>query len=75
MNKEETERIKNNLSIEQIYNLLLSLGGNPILKENIIISQTICHRSEIVINFIIMIILNFLNVIQIVQKKVLMYMI
>ena len=75
MNKEETEQIKNNLSIEQIYNLLLSLGGNPILKENIIISQTICHRSEIVINFIIMIILNFLNVIQIVQKKVLIYMI
>ena len=43
MNKEQTDQIKNNLSINQIYELLTSLGGNPILKENLIVSQTICH--------------------------------
>ena len=37
------EEIKNNLTINQIYDILFSLGGNPIIKEEIIISQTICH--------------------------------
>ncbi len=45
-NKEFSEQIKNNLTIEQINDLLASLGGDPILKGNIIISRTICHNGE-----------------------------
>lgn len=41
--KEWSENIKNNLSIEQIKDLLSSFGGDPILKNNILISRTICH--------------------------------
>ena len=36
--------IKNSLTIEQIYQLLIDLGGEPQLSKNdIIISKTICH--------------------------------
>ena len=41
--KEFSENIKNNLSIEQVKDLLYSLGGNPIVKDEMIMSQTICH--------------------------------
>ncbi len=42
-NKEFSENIKNNLSIDQVKDLLYSLGGNPIVKDEMIMSQTICH--------------------------------
>ena len=41
--KEVSERIKNNLSIDQVKDLLYSLGGNPIVKGEMIMAQTICH--------------------------------
>ena len=41
--KEWSENIKNNLTIEQIKDLLYALGGDPILKGDLIISRTICH--------------------------------
>lgn len=41
--KEFSENIKNNLSIDQVKDLLYSLGGNPIVKDDMIMSQTICH--------------------------------
>lgn len=43
-NKEFSENIKNNLTLEQIKDLLTSFGGDPILKGNMIISRTICHN-------------------------------
>lgn len=42
-NKEFSENIKNGLSIDQVKDLLYSLGGNPIMKDDMIMSQTICH--------------------------------
>lgn len=42
-NKEQLENIKNNLTIEQITDLLATLGADPILKEDFIICRTICH--------------------------------
>ena len=44
--KEISERIKNNLSIDQVKDLLYSLGGNPIVKGEMIMSQTICHAGH-----------------------------
>ena len=44
--KEISESIKNNLSIDQVKDLLYSLGGNPIVKDEMIISQTICHAGH-----------------------------
>ena len=41
--KEWSESIKNSLTIEQIKDLLYALGGDPQLKEDYIISRTICH--------------------------------
>lgn len=41
--KEISENIKNNLSLEQVKDLLYSLGGNPIIKGEMIMAQTICH--------------------------------
>lgn len=41
--KEWSENIKNNLTIEQIRDLLYALGGDPIIKEDLIMSRTICH--------------------------------
>ena len=41
--KEWSENIKNDLSIEQVYDLLMSFGGDPILKGDMIICRTICH--------------------------------
>lgn len=42
-NKEVSENIKNNLSLNQIYDFLTTYGGNPVQKNGYIISQTICH--------------------------------
>jgi len=41
--KEWSESIKNSLTLEQIKDLLYALGGDPQLKEDCIISRTICH--------------------------------
>ena len=42
-NKELSEKIKQGLSIEQVQDLLYSLGGNPMIKGEMIMAQTICH--------------------------------
>lgn len=42
--KEKINEIKNSLTIEQVYQLVLELGGEPILKNNYFISKTICHN-------------------------------
>ena len=44
--KEQLENIKNSLTIDQIEDLLSSLGGEPYRQNNIIISRTICHCGE-----------------------------
>ena len=41
--KEWSENIKNELTIEQVYDLLMSYGGDPVIKGGLIISRTICH--------------------------------
>ena len=41
--KEFSEKVKNDLSIDQVYDLLASLGGDPQIKGDLIISRTICH--------------------------------
>ena len=42
--KEYLEKIKNNLTIDQIYELLAELGGEPDIRGNYIVSRTICHN-------------------------------
>ena len=42
-NKERLEQIKNNLSIEQIFDLLLTLGADPVQHGELIMARTICH--------------------------------
>lgn len=44
MYRYDKDEIKNSLSIEQVYDLIESLGGEPILRDNYIISRTICHN-------------------------------
>ena len=44
--KEFSENIKNNLSIDQIKDLLLSLGADPVVKNNLIMCRTICHGGD-----------------------------
>ena len=41
--KERLEEIKNNISIEQINELLLTLGADPVLKGDLLYCRTICH--------------------------------
>lgn len=41
--KEDLEKIKNDLTMEQIEELLISLGAEPHRQSNIIISRTVCH--------------------------------
>lgn len=41
--KEFSEKIKNNLTIEEVKDLLFSFGGDPVIKGETIISRTICH--------------------------------
>lgn len=45
MNTYNKDEIKNNITDEQMFNFLLDLGAEPILKENMIISRTICHHN------------------------------
>ena len=42
--KKYLEDIKNNLTIDQVYEFLADAGGEPQIHENIIISRTICHN-------------------------------
>ena len=42
--KEWSENIKNSLTIEQVKDLLYALGGDPIIKGDLITARTICHR-------------------------------
>ena len=44
--KEKLENIKNNLTIEQITDLLLTLGADPVQKGDLIIARTICHGGD-----------------------------
>ena len=44
--KEVSENIKNNLSIEQVKELLYAIGGDPNIKGDIIIARTICHGGD-----------------------------
>ena len=44
--KEISENVKNSLTIEQVKDLLFALGGDPQIKENIVISRTICHGGQ-----------------------------
>ena len=42
--KKHLEEIKNNLTIDQVYEFLVAAGGEPFIKNDIIISHTICHN-------------------------------
>ena len=42
--KEEINKIKNSLSIEQVFDLVSELGGEPKMMEGYFISKTICHN-------------------------------
>lgn len=42
----EIEEIKNRISTEQIFELLYSLGAEPIRKDGVIICKTICHGGD-----------------------------
>ena len=44
--KEDLEKIKNDLTIEQIEELLISFGADPHIQNNVIISRTICHGGD-----------------------------
>lgn len=44
--KEDLEKIKNDLTIEQIEELLFSFGADPHIQNNVIISRTICHGGD-----------------------------
>lgn len=44
--KEKLEKIKNDLTLEQIEGLLSFLGGEPVRQNNLITSKTICHCGE-----------------------------
>jgi len=44
--KEQLEKIKQQITLEQVFNLLASWNAEPILKDNIIISRTICHCGQ-----------------------------
>ena len=41
--KDRLEQIKNQLTIEQIFDLLLTLGADPVLREDYLVCRTICH--------------------------------
>jgi hypothetical protein len=44
--KEKLEEIKNNLTIEQIMDLLLSIGADPVQHGDLITCRTICHGGD-----------------------------
>ena len=39
----DKDSIKQGLSLEQVFNILESWGGDPIIKGDTIVSKTICH--------------------------------
>lgn len=40
----DKDKIKNSLTIEQIFDLVAELGGEPIMQNGFFVSQTICHN-------------------------------
>ena len=44
MKKFDKDKIKNSLSIEQVFDLVSELGGEPIMNNGYFISETICHN-------------------------------
>ena len=42
--KKYLEDIKNNLTIDQVYEFLTDMGGEPQIHHDVIISRTICHN-------------------------------
>lgn len=44
--KEYSEKIKNELSIEEVYDLLASFGSDPVKHEDLIMCRTICHGGD-----------------------------
>lgn len=42
--KQYLENIKNNLSLDQVYDYLADLGGEPQTRGDVIVSRTICHN-------------------------------
>lgn len=44
MYKYNKDELKESLTIEQIYELVAELGGEPQMKGNYFISRTICHN-------------------------------
>lgn len=45
-NKERLEEIKNNLTIEQVADLLMTLGADPVTKGELIMCRTVCHGGD-----------------------------
>ena len=43
-NKDELEELKDSLTIEQIFELVAELGGEPQMKDSFFVSKTICHN-------------------------------
>ena len=43
-NKDELEELKDSLTIEQVFELVAELGGEPQMKDNFFVSKTICHN-------------------------------
>jgi hypothetical protein len=41
--KEQLEQIKNDLTVEQIFDLLMTLGADPVQHGDMIMARTICH--------------------------------
>ena len=44
--KYNKDLIKESLSIEQVFDYVAELGGEPIMKGNMFISKTICHNHK-----------------------------
>ena len=44
MKKYDKDKIKNSLSLEQVFDLVSELGGEPIMNSGYFTSQTICHN-------------------------------
>ena len=44
MKKYDKDKIKNSLSIEQVFDLVSELGGEPFMQNGYLTAQTICHN-------------------------------
>ncbi len=44
MTKYNKDKIKNSLSIEQVFDLVSELGGEPVMSSGYFVAQTICHN-------------------------------